>query len=348
MRYGSLYSTATDVEGGKLAIMEQVKGSGLSPSTISSLDHFVSEYLTAYTTGGGSVTAGTAIIGQCLQLGLKYGMGPEKYTFSVSHKALRSPFDYYKFGNDFFRPAINLPSSLILGVPNLQDAMDRIKSGENVVFLANHQSEADPQVVSVLMEKAGFGEEAENITFLAGHKVTTDALAIPFSMGRNLLCIHSKKHIDSEPEMKEEKQGQNLKTMGKMLEMMKGGGQCLWVAPSGGRDRRNVNTGEIPIAPFDSKTIDMFRLMARKSKVPTHFYPMSMVSYELCPPPDTIDSGTGEKRNIRHTKIGIFVGEETVNEGGLEARHKFTDNAEEVCERNYKVLREKLFLPWMI
>lgn len=162
-------------------------------------------------------------------------------------------------------------------------------------------------------------------------------------MGRNLLCIHSKKHIDSEPEMKEEKQGQNLKTMGKMLEMMKGGGQCLWVAPSGGRDRRNVNTGEIPIAPFDSKTIDMFRLMARKSKVPTHFYPMSMVSYELCPPPDTIDSGTGEKRNIRHTKIGIFVGEETVNEGGLEARHKFTDNAEEVCERNYKVLREKLF-----
>jgi glycerol-3-phosphate O-acyltransferase len=286
---------------------------------------------------------GTANIKQCLQFCFKYGMGPEKYSFGVSHQAIREPFDYYKFGVDFFRPAIDLPNSLVLGMSNLEKAMSAVKSGENVVFLANHQSEADPQVVSVLLDKAGFGEEAEGMTFLAGHKVTTDALAIPFSMGRNLLCIHSKKHIDAEPELKEVKQKQNLMTMGTMLEMMKSGGQCLWVAPSGGRDRRNVDTGEVPIARFDSKTIDMFRLMARKSKTATHFFPMSIVSYELCPPPDTVEAGTGERRNIRHTRIGITVGEETINEGGLEARHKFCENAEEECERNYKQLRRELF-----
>ncbi|GMI03665.1 hypothetical protein TrRE_jg6741 [Triparma retinervis] len=290
-----------------------------------------------------SIEEASSNIQKCLQFGFKYGMGPDKYEFGVSHSAIRSPFDYYKFGVDFFRPAIDLPNSLVGGVDNLEKAMGQVKNGENVVFLANHQSEADPQVVSVLLEKSGFGKEAEGMTFLAGHKVTTDALAIPFSMGRNLLCIHSKKHIDSSPDLKEVKQKQNLMTMGAMLDMMKAGGQCLWVAPSGGRDRRNVETGSVPIAKFDSKTIDMFRLMARKSKTPTHFYPMSMASYELCPPPDSVEAGTGERRNIRYTRIGITVGEETVNVGGLEARHKFCENAEEECEKNYEQLRRDLF-----
>jgi glycerol-3-phosphate O-acyltransferase len=30
---------------------------------------------------------------------------------------------------------------------------------------------------------------------VAGDRVTTDLLAMPFSMGRNLLCIFSKKHV---------------------------------------------------------------------------------------------------------------------------------------------------------
>ena len=39
----------------------------------------------------------------------------------------------------------------------------------------------------------------------SGDRVTTDLLAMPFSMGRNLLCIFSKKHIDSVPELKSKK-----------------------------------------------------------------------------------------------------------------------------------------------
>lgn len=313
------------------------------------LEHFVTEYLTASTASSlatpsfvDSLNSATSNIGTCLALGSKYGMGPDKFQFGVSHKAIREPFDYYNFGVDFFRLAVDIENSVFLGKENLDKAIAQIAAGENVVFLANHQSEADPQVVSLILESAGY-TLAEDMTFLAGHKVTTDALAIPFSMGRNLLCIHSKKHIDADPELKDVKQKQNLLTMGAMLSSLKSGGQSLWVAPSGGRDRRSIATGSIPIAPFDSKTIDMFRLMARKSKVPTHFYPMSMVSYELCPPPDAVEAGTGELRNIRRSPVGIHIGEETKNEGGLEARHLFTDNAQEVCDGNYKRMREGMF-----
>ena len=81
--------------------------------------------------------------------------------------------------------------------------------------------------------------------------------------------------------------------MNGMLRSLKEGGCALWVAPSGGRDRRNVETGEVPIADFDSKTLDMFRLMGNKSKVPTHYFPLAMVTYDLCPPPDDDFGGCG-------------------------------------------------------
>ena len=41
--------------------------------------------------------------------------------------------------------------------------------------------------------------------FVAGERVITDPLAIPFSMGSNLLCIYSKRYIDHPPEKKIEK-----------------------------------------------------------------------------------------------------------------------------------------------
>jgi len=282
------------------------------------------------------------LCGQCIEFGEKYGMGADKYTFGVTHEAIREPYDYYKFGVDFFRPAVDLPSSVVRGENNLGRAIEQMAAGENVVFLSNHQSEADPQVVSLCLEKAGFGSTSSELYYVAGHKVTTDPLAIPFSMGRNLICIHSKKHIDAVPEDKPDKQRQNLQSMGAMLGLMKEGGLALWVAPSGGRDRRNVETGEIPVAKFDSKTIDMFRLMARKSKVPTHFYPLSMVSYELCPPPDRVEAGVGELRNVRRTPVGIDCGEELDNEGGLEARHTFTDRANKVVDESYAALRKEV------
>jgi glycerol-3-phosphate O-acyltransferase len=319
------------------------------------LEHFTKEYFAACDAankaGVKDVTALSAANGMknALQYGMKFGMG-DKYKFGPTHTALRgnpetedgNDIDFYKFGCDFFRPAMDLENSLVLGEDALKKAYEQIENGENVVFFANHQSEADPQVMSCLLEKAGYGKQAEDLVYVAGHKVTTDALAIPFSMGRNLICIHSKKHIDADPETKPLKSKQNLGAMGGMLKLLKKGGTSIWVAPSGGRDRRDLETGEVPIAPFDQKTIDMFRLMGNKSKVPTHFYPVSMVSYDLCPPPDFVEAGTGEQRNVRFVPVGIAVSDEVENIGGVESRHLFTEKAMEDCQKGYDELLEKM------
>ena len=68
-----------------------------------------------------------------------------------------------------------------------------------------------------------------------------------------------------------------------------------------------------------------------------------MVSYDVCPPPDSVEAGVGELRNVRYGPVGVWVGEETKNEGGLEARHKFCENAEEECEKNYRLLRKEIY-----
>lgn len=321
------------------------------------LNHFVGEYMgacqVAFEAGdveNSNPAKAAERIMTCVGYGLTYGVGPNKFTFDVSHTAFRgdpkkedgNEIDFYEFGCDFFRPCMNMEKSKVLGLDNLEKALAQIEAGENVVFLANHQSEADPQVVSVCLESIGKNEPAADIVYVAGHKVTTDPLAIPFSMGRNLVCIHSKKHINAVPEEKQSRSKQNLRSMGAMLDRLKKGGCMLWVAPSGGRDRRDLSTGKVPIAPFDSKTIDMFRLMGNKSKVKTHFYTLAMVSYELCPPPDFIDPGVGEQRNVRYTPVGIAVGEELESVGGLEHRKDFCDHAFAQCQADYDMLQEAI------
>jgi glycerol-3-phosphate O-acyltransferase len=310
------------------------------------LTHFVNEYFVACEQNPEATPAATSRgFLSAAQLALQYGLGPKHFRFGTTHTAIRGGeemnegnIDFYRMGCDFFKPAMNLEESAILGQDNLERAFSQMAAGENVVFLANHQSEADPQVFSTLLERIGWEEEAAKIVYVAGHKVTTDPLAIPFSMGRNLICIHSKKHIYADPETQPMKQKQNLAAMSGMLEMMRRGGLGLWVAPSGGRDRRDLDTGKVPIASFDQKTIDMFRLMSNKSKVTTHFYPLAMFSYDLCPPPDFVEAGVGESRNVRYTPVGIACGDEIMNVGGVEARHVFSENAESACSEQYDKL----------
>lgn len=327
-----------------------------NPELCKATEHFCTEYITASANSHEKYpipeTAALASLERILtgvKLAATYGLGENKYEFGVTHEALRgddeeserlgSKFDFYGWGCDFFRYFIDLEDSLVLGEDNLKKAMEQVNNGENVIFYANHQSEADPQVMSILLEKAGFKEESDRMVFVAGHKVTTDSLAIPFSMGRNLICIHSKKHIDADPETRPYKTRQNMKAMTGMLKKLKQGGTMIWVAPSGGRDRRDTSTMTTPIAPFDAKTIEMFRLMGTKSKVPTHYYPLSMVSYELCPPPDFTEAGTGEQRNFRFVPVGIAVGPEV----GSDSDEAFNPGVFEETKRGYNELRERIF-----
>lgn len=232
------------------------------------------------------------------------------FSFDPYHQKIRKPIDYYQFGVDFMKPLVDLELSSVLGKDNLNRIAAQVANKENVILLANHQTEADPQTISVLLEDL-HPEIGEEMIFVAGERVLTDPLAIPFSMGRNLLCIYSKKYIDNPPEQKHAKQLHNQFTMRIMSQLLTEGGKCIYVAPSGGRDRPNEQ-GVVEVAPFDPQSIEMFYLMAQKSKTPTHFYPLALSTYDLLPPPNTIQTELGETRLTKRGDIHLCFGEEII------------------------------------
>ena len=230
------------------------------------------------------------------------------FEFEPYHLRVKEPLDYYHFGLDFFRPLIDWGKSELKGEENLETLYKQWKNGENIVFFANHQVEPDPQAISLFLEKK-YPDLAEELICVAGERVLYDHLAAPFSMGCNLLCIYSKKHIDTPPEKKQEKQHHNKRTMAKMSELLAEGGKCIYVAPSGGRDRKDTN-GNLTVAPFDAQSIEMFYLMAKRAKTKTHFYPLALATYDLMPPPQKVGGALGEKREPHYTPIHMKVGDE--------------------------------------
>jgi len=281
------------------------------------------------------------------------------YAFEPFHQAIREPYDYYELGNDFATGVINQDTSEIVGKAMIEQIKKQTAAGDNVVLLANHQSEADPQIFSVLLDPIypGF---AEQTIFVAGDRVTTDLLAQPFSMGRNLLCIFSKKHIESPPELKSQKTRHNRNVMKEMQSLFKQGGKVIWVAPSGGRDRKD-DSGHYEVAPFDPKSVEMFRLMADKAGRTTHFYPLSMLTYNICPPPDAVGGAVGESRTVNWSPGGLHFGEPIDLEDFVEAcvvddfpsgcdpvakrdaaRERLTEHIHDKVAENYKKLESAL------
>lgn len=230
------------------------------------------------------------------------------YKFDSFHKRITHPFDYYKFGLDFIRPLVDEKSSTLYHYENIERMVQQLNACENVILLANHQTEVDPQLISLILEKRNNEFGAEMI-FVAGDRVITDPMALPFSMGRNLLCIYSKRHIDNPPEKKEEKLLHNQRTMKVMREMLEEGGKCIYVAPSGGRDRPNAQ-GEVTVGEFDPQAIEMFRLMAKQASQPTHFYPLALATYDILPPPHKVQSELGEVRTAKREGIHFSFGNE--------------------------------------
>lgn len=193
------------------------------------------------------------------------------YAFEVFHEALRAPFDFYQFGLDFMRPLVDFNHSKVMGIDQLNQISTLIKQKKNVVLLANHQTEPDPQLISLMIEK-NYPKLSTDIIFVAGDRVTSDPLAVPMSLGRNLLCIYSKKHIDHPLAEKSNKILHNQKTLKKMQELLNQGGQCIYVAPSGGRDRLNAQ-GVPEVASFDPDSLELFWLLAKQAQAQssTHF-----------------------------------------------------------------------------
>lgn len=232
----------------------------------------------------------------------------EPYTFPPFHLAITSTFNYYEFGLKFIRPILDMERSSLKGLQNLQNIKETIEKKENVILLSNHQTEIDPQIISLLIEPHA-KNLAQDMIFVAGHRVTTDPLAVPLSLGRNLLCIYSKKYIDQPPEKKTEKLQHNQRTLKIMEELLREGGKCIYVAPSGGRDRKGAD-GKIQVAPFDPDSIEMFYLIAQKSGRKTHFHTLALSTYEILPPPSVIHKDIGEERITHFHPAHLFFGSE--------------------------------------
>ncbi len=228
------------------------------------------------------------------------------FIFEPFHRLIRKPFDYYQFGLDLIGPLVNTSQSTLLGLNHLKTIVDSLEKGENAIFLANHQTEADPQAISLLL-KDSYPRFAEELIFVAGERVITDPLAIPASMGRNLLCIYSERYIDNPPELKMSKQLHNKKTMELMSQLLSEGGKAIYVAPSGGRDRPNPK-GIVEVADYDPQSIEMFYLMTQRAAHPTHFYPMALKTFDLLPPPQAIQTELGEERIAKRAPIHLAFG----------------------------------------
>lgn len=228
------------------------------------------------------------------------------FAFDIFHKCIRSPFDYYSFGLDLIRPLIMFSLSKLRGRNHIHAIEAALAKGENVILLANHQTEPDPQAISLLLEKS-HPKLAEEMIFVAGNRVTSDPLAVPLSIGRNLLCIYSKRHIENEPELKAERLTHNQRTMKKMGHLLNEGGKCIYVAPSGGRDRQGVNEN-VEVAKFDPQSIEMFWLVAQHAEKKTHFHHLALATYNLLPPPNSIEKALGERRVAHCTPIHLHFG----------------------------------------
>jgi glycerol-3-phosphate O-acyltransferase len=248
------------------------------------------------------------------------------YTFPSLHTRITAPYDYYAFGQAYVRNLVDYSKSLVGNLERFDAIEAQLAAGENVVLLANHQTEADPAVWALLLE-ATHPRLATDVAYVAGDRVVTDPLCKPFSMGRNLFCVHSKKYMDVDPAAKEDKMKTNRKTVAALGKALGAGGQLLWIAPSGGRDRPS-EAGEWAPAPFDPAAVELMRALTAKAAPRGHLWPLAMESGQMMPPPPAVVKEIGERRLTHYVGVGIALGPELdveaatagLDEGDKEAR----------------------------
>jgi len=273
----------------------------------------------------------------------------DPFTFSSYHKAIRDPFDYYTFGQNYIRPLIDFRNSYVGNLAYFDEMDKQLKQGHNIVLFSNHQSEADPAVIALMLETSN-PNIAEKITYVAGDRVVLDPICKPFSMGRNLLCVYSKKHIDDVPELAEMKKKANARTLKEMALLLRKGGQVIWIAPSGGRDRPDSDTKEWFPASFDVAAVDNMRRLVEHSGVSGHLYPLALLCYDIMPPPPQVEREIGEKRKIGFHGVGISVAPEiNFNEfvatirNQEEVKEAFSKTIYDTVVMHYNVLKSAIY-----
>ena len=267
----------------------------------------------------------------------------DPYTFPSYHERITAPFDYYALGQRYTSSLIDISNSYLGHEQRFAAIQELLEAGDNVILLANHQTEADPGVWATLLEQK-FPELAENLVYVAGDRVVSDALCKPFSMGRNLFTIFSKKHMAyQDASTKKAQMKQNMTTVRTMQKMLNEGGNVIWIAPSGGRDRPDAS-GVFQVADFDPASVELMRKLGSKAKKKTHLFPLAMFSHAIMPPPAALEKDVGEQRLTFFSGCAISVVEEMDEEAVLagvaeeDRLQVFADAVQAVVTEEYKVL----------
>ncbi|SBS98071.1 glycerol-3-phosphate 1-O-acyltransferase, putative [Plasmodium ovale curtisi] len=227
------------------------------------------------------------------------------YSFPNVHK-----YDVYLYdwSLSFWSQLIDKENSVFFGIQHIHNIKKWIEEGHNVIIFSNHHIEADANIIKYFFHIHNAQNISRNMIFIGGHKIRADPLSRPFSVATNLLCIFSKKYIENPPHLKEEKISFNHKSLNALKNLLSEGKQIIWLAPSGGRDRKSSD-GKIKISSFDPKIIQTFHVFAKRSKRKTHFVGLALNTYNICPPPNTVDVDEIEKqRSCSYSPIGLHLG----------------------------------------
>ncbi len=230
------------------------------------------------------------------------------YPFGIYHQQETSPIDFYSFSIDFFSPFIDKNECNILGKDHIGEILEILEKGENVILLANHQTEADPTLLGVLLDDEYPGL-IRKMTAIAGARVTSDPVVTPMTRGQNIICVYSKRYFDHHPEKMKEMQQHNSSAMIQLRHLLSEGGKLIYIAPSGGRDRKN-DEGILFPAHFNPDSIELMRIVGEKAERKTHFFPLAMHTYRVLPPPEKVKKEIGEERKLCHSPIHIAFGKE--------------------------------------
>ncbi|XP_019094497.1 PREDICTED: glycerol-3-phosphate acyltransferase, chloroplastic-like [Camelina sativa] len=311
-------------------IKKEAEAGRLPANVASGMEELYWNYKNAVLSSGASRAEETVISNMSVAFDRMLLGVEDPYTFNPYHKAIREPFDYYMFVHTYIRPLIDFKNSYVGNASIFSELEDKIRQGHNIVLISNHQSEADPAVISLLLE-AQSPFIGENIKCVAGDRVITDPLCVPFSMGRNLICVYSKKHMNDDPElvdMKRKANTRSLKEMATMLRLLELNNECSY---------------------FDSSSVDNMRRLVEHSGAPGHIYPMSLLCYDIMPPPPQVEKEIGEKRLVGFHGTGLSVGPEisfsdvtAACENPNEAKEAYSQALYNSVNEQYKILNSAI------
>ncbi|MCH9811705.1 1-acyl-sn-glycerol-3-phosphate acyltransferase [bacterium] len=228
--------------------------------------------------------------------------------FGTYREREKEPSDLYQFAVEALKPFVDKEESLVLGKDNIEKIVSYLQKGENVILLANHQAEADPALLGVLLEDC-YPNLIREMIAVAGARVTTDPLAVPFTRGQNVICVYSKKYFEMHKDKLQQMLTHNSRAILTLCHQLNKGGKLIYVAPSGGRDRKDAH-GKLAPAMFNPDSIETMRVVGSKAKAKTHYFPLALYTYPILPPPETIKKEIGEKRIFSHSPIHLYFGEE--------------------------------------